>query len=457
MELDKIHRVYFIGIGGIGMSALARYFKHLGKEVSGYDRTETALTQLLEDEGMPVQYEDDLTQLPEAIDLVVYTPAIPKDHKQLNYLLSEEKQVLKRSEVLGELTKDKFTIAVAGSHGKTTVSSMIAHVLNHSGYGCTAFLGGIMLNYNSNFVSGNPDVMVIEADEFDRSFHRLNPDIAIITAVDTDHLDIYGSRENIETAFVEFTDKIKPEGKLLAYETVSMLPKVNPELTTVTYGESAAATYQLAEIEVEDHAYEFTVVHDEQRTTCHLNMGGKHNLQNATAAASIALMLGIDAEKIDAALADFSGVKRRFEYVFQDSEVTYIDDYAHHPEEIKAFIGAVRELYPRKHITAVFQPHLFSRTRDLAGEFAEALELADAILIMPIYPAREQPIEGVTAELILKEIDNDDKKLVAAEDLVVELQERELSMLLTIGAGDIDRSVPRIRQFLAKRDKTIHL
>lgn len=439
------------------MSALARYFKYVGKAVSGYDRTETKLTNQLVAEGMPVHYEDDLNLVPNDVDLVVYTPAIPKDHKQLNYLLSEKVLVLKRSEVLEKLTQDKFTIAVAGSHGKTTVSAMIAHVLTHSGYGCTAFLGGVTLNYDSNFIAGNADVIVIEADEFDRSFHRLNPDIAVITAVDSDHLDIYGSRENIEEAFLEFVGKIKPTGHLLAHETVSILPRVDADTQTQTYGEGEEVDFRLHNLLVEDHVYQFDIVNKGNSATYHLGMGGRHNVVNATASVGVATLLGIEPTKIDEALTSFRGVKRRFEYVFQNASTVFIDDYAHHPEEIRAFISAVRELYPRRHITAVFQPHLFSRTRDLCEGFAEALALANNVIVMPIYPAREQSIEGVTAQLILDAIEGHDKKLVPADKLIDELKERELGILVTIGAGDIDKVVPQIRRYLAERDKTIQL
>lgn len=457
MKLDKVHSVFFIGIGGIGMSALARYFKHRGAKVAGYDRTETSLTKTLVKEGIPVHYEDDITQIPDKVDLVVYTPAIPKNHKQLNYFLSENMQVLKRSEVLEIITANKFTIAVAGSHGKTTVTSMMAHVLNHTGYGCTGFLGGIALNYSSNFIPGNEDVIVVEADEFDRSFLRLNPDIAILTAVDTDHLDIYGTRENIEHAFLEFTNKVKPQGKVLAEQHVSINSAIRTEKELVTYGDEIGATYLLGGIEIEQGTYHFNVQGPGSNNKYTLGMGGRHNVLNATAVIAVTQMLKIDPEKVNAALRDFQGIRRRFEYVFQDGQSIFIDDYAHHPEEIRMLLNAVRELYPKKEITAVFQPHLFSRTRDLYQSFAEALDMADTVVVLPIYPARELPIDGVGAEMVLDAVTKKDKHLVEPDKLVDFLKDRDMDVLLTIGAGDIDKLVPKLRELLANRDKTLEL
>lgn len=457
MNLDKVHSVFFIGIGGIGMSALARYFKHRGATVTGYDRTETVLTQALAEEGMDIHYEDDLTQIPSQVDLVVYTPAIPKDHKQLNYFLSEEKPVLKRSEVLEIITADKFTIAVAGSHGKTTVTSMLAHVLNHTGHGCTGFLGGIALNYGSNFIPGNEDVIVVEADEFDRSFLRLNPNIAILTAVDTDHLDIYGSRENIEKAFIEFIKKVKEKGQVVVEQHVPIVNTIRAEKETFTYGEEVGASYLLGGIEIEQGAYNFRVQGPGLDAKYTLGMGGRHNVLNATSVIAVTNALKIDPEKVNAALQDFQGIRRRFEYVFQDGETIFIDDYAHHPEEIRMLLKAVRELYSMKEITAVFQPHLFSRTKDLYPGFAEALDQADTVVVLPIYPARELPIDGVGAELVLDALETEDKHLVEPDKLVDFLKERDLEVLLTIGAGDIDKLVPKVRELLANRDKTLEL
>ncbi len=455
MNLGKVHSVFFIGIGGIGMSALARYFRHNGAKVVGYDRTETALTKQLVAEGMEVHYEDNIALIPADAELVIYTPAIPKGHLQFNHLRDAAKvPVLKRSEVLEILTKDKFTIAIGGSHGKTTVTSMTAHVLTHSGYGCTAFLGGIATNYHSNFIPGNPDVVVVEADEFDRSFLRLHPNIAVITAVDTDHLDIYGSREAIEDTFVEFVGKVQPDGMVIAQQDVTILPRIQDK-RILTYGINNGADYQVKNINVADGQFQFNVERPvleagEMRRktsneTASLAMGGRHNVLNATAATAVALQLGISMEKIAAAISSFQGIQRRFEYIINTPSLVYIDDYAHHPEEIRACISAARELYPDKRITAVFQPHLFSRTNDLYPGFAESLQLADEVILMNIYPARELPMEGVTSGLILDAIQGTDKALVADADLVAELVRRKPEVLLTIGAGDIDKQVDKIK------------
>jgi UDP-N-acetylmuramate--alanine ligase len=479
MNLGTVHSVFFIGIGGIGMSALARYFRHNGAKVAGYDRTETALTKQLVAEGMEVHYEDNIALIPADAELVIYTPAIPKDHKQFNYLKNEGKLlVLKRSEVLEILTKDKFTIAIGGSHGKTTVTSMTAHVLTHSGYGCTAFLGGIATNYHSNFISGNPDVIVVEADEFDRSFLRLHPNITVITAVDTDHLDIYGSREAIEDTFVEFVGKLQPNGKVIAQQDITILPRIKDK-EVLTYGINDGADYQATNIKVAGGKFQFEVeTHDGPSTPLRmthggqpatnvilsgaevrnsqlatLQMGGRHNVLNATAATAVGLQLRISMDKIAAAISSFKGIQRRFEYVINTPELVYIDDYAHHPEEIRACISGVRELFPGKRITAVFQPHLFSRTNDLYPGFAESLQLADEVILLNIYPARELPMLGVTSELILNAIEGTSKELVADADLIKVLASRPLEILLTIGAGDIDKQVVKIRDFFTLKNQ----
>lgn len=449
-DLKNIQKVFFVGIGGIGMSAVARYFRHLGMEVHGYDKTRTELTQQLEKEGMHIHFADEVDLIPDGVQLVVYTPAIPKDHKQLNYFRDNGFTVLKRSEVLQIITADKFTIAVAGSHGKTTVTSMIAHILNHSGYGCTAFLGGIALNYHSNFVSGNNNVVVVEADEFDRSFHRLAPSIAVITAVDTDHLDIYGSRENIENAFLEFTQKVKLDGQVIANKHIPILKRIEGR-TVATYGLSAA-DYHDNGMMIRNGGYHFDVDYPEGLLkNLELHMGGKHNVENALAAIAVALKLGIDHDKIKEAIKTFKGIHRRFEYIIKTDDLVFIDDYAHHPEEIRALISSVRELYPDWKITAVFQPHLFSRTNDLYKEFAAALELADEVVLMDIYPARELPVAGVTSALILNEMRIEEKSIIPSYILVEELSRKDLQVLLTIGAGDIDMQVKPIQQALLKK------
>jgi UDP-N-acetylmuramate--alanine ligase len=452
-SLKDIKKAYFLGIGGIGMSALARYFKSLGIEVSGYDKTLTTLTNELEHEGIHVIFEDDVELIPKDVDLVVYTPAIPKDHKGLNFYQVNNYQLLKRSEVLGIISADKFTIAVAGSHGKTTVSSMIAHILTHSGFGCSAFLGGIAVNYNSNFLSGQSDVVVIEADEFDRSFHRLAPDMAVITAVDTDHLDIYGTKEKIDEAFLEFTNKISEEG-FLVIKTHQTINDKLPVLDKAFYSlHDKDADVYCTNYRIEDGGYLFDInYYGIELKVFRITIGGFHNIENAIAAIAIAKELKITDEHIKAALASFKGIRRRFERVFDNGKVIFIDDYAHHPEEIRVFLASVREIYPEKRITAIFQPHLFSRTKDLAKEFAQQLSKVDEVILLDIYPAREQPMKGVTSELILNQLTSPEKLLISKDELLdVIRNKRDIEVLVTIGAGDIDKYVMPIKDILFQR------
>lgn len=453
MNLKDIKKVYLLGIGGIGMSALARYFKELGAEVSGYDKTATALTKELEAEGITVTFEDDVEALPKDVDLVIYTPAIPKDHKGFNYFMDNNYAMHKRSEVLGIISADKFTIAVAGSHGKTTVSSMIAHILTQSGFGCSAFLGGIAANYNSNFIHGRNDVVVVEADEFDRSFHRLAPDMAVITAVDTDHLDIYGSKEAIDEAFVEFTNKISDEGFLVIKAGQSIEDDL-PVLDKAFYAlNDENADVYCSKYWVVDGGYLFNVMYyGKEIKGFRLNIGGFHNIENAIAAITIAKELKIEDALIKEAVASFKGIRRRFEKLLGTDKVVFIDDYAHHPEEIRVFLASVRELYPRKKITAVFQPHLFTRTRDLATEFAQQLSIADEVILLDIYPARELPIEGVTSSLIFDQITSSEKHLITKAELLDTIKgNQNIDVLVTIGAGDIDKYLNDIKAELSSR------
>ena len=449
-DLKNIKRLFFLGIGGIGMSALARYFKSQGAEVSGYDKTQTHLTDELEAEGIQVIFEDDLNKMPKELDMVVYTPAIPKDHKGFNFYKDNGYELRKRSEVLGIISADKFTIAVAGSHGKTTVSSMIAHILTESGFGCSAFLGGIAVNYNSNFLLGNSDVVVIEADEFDRSFHRLSPDMAVITAVDTDHLDIYGSKEAIDEAFIEFANKISEEGFLVVKNGQSINDKL-PVLDKAFYSlhEEDADVY-CTKYWVTDGGYLFNISFFRQEIkSFRLNIGGFHNIENAIAAITIAFELKITEDKIRQAVASFKGIKRRFEKIVDTGKVVFIDDYAHHPEEIRVFLESVREIYPDSKITAIFQPHLFTRTRDLAEGFAQSLSVADDVILLDIYPARELPIEGVTSALIFDKLTSVEKGLVKKEELLETVKsKKDIEVIVTIGAGDIDKYVDGIKQIL---------
>lgn len=451
MNLKEIKKIYFLGIGGIGMSALARYFKSLGAEVGGYDKTQTALTDQLVAEGINVTFEDNVEALPKELDMVVYTPAIPKDHKGFSFYKDNNYNLKKRSEVLGIISADNFSICVAGSHGKTTVSAMIAHILTHSGFGCSAFLGGIATNYNSNYIKHNNDVVVIEADEFDRSFHRLAPDMAVVTAVDTDHLDIYGTKEKIEEAFIEFTEKVAEDGFLVIKQGLDIEDRL-PTLDKAFYSLSdTAADVYCSKYWVVDGGYVFNIkYYDKELIAFRINIGGFHNIENAIAAFTIAKELKISNEHIKAALASFTGIKRRFETIVKNDKVTFIDDYAHHPEEIRVFLQSVREMYPDKKITAIFQPHLFSRTKDLADGFAEQLSIADEVILLDIYPARELPMEGVTSVLIYDKLKSKSKLNIKKEELLDKLKGKQLEVVVTIGAGDIDKLVQPIKELLTK-------
>ncbi len=449
-DLKNIKRLFFLGIGGIGMSALARYFKSQGAEVSGYDKTPTHLTDDLEAEGIHVMFEDDVDKMPKELDLVVYTPAIPKDHKGFNFYKDNNYELRKRSEVLGIISADKFTIAVAGSHGKTTVSSMIAHILTESGFGCSAFLGGIAVNYNSNFLLGNSDVVVIEADEFDRSFHRLSPDMAVITAVDTDHLDIYGSKEAIDEAFLEFANKVSEEGFLVIKNGQTINDSL-PVLDKAFYAlHDEDADVYCSKYWIVDGGYLFNIsFFGQELKGFRINIGGFHNIENALAAITIAFELKITEENIRKAIASFKGIRRRFEKIVDNGKVVFIDDYAHHPEEIRVFLESVREIYPKQKITAIFQPHLFSRTKDLAEGFAKSLSVADEVILLDIYPARELPMEGVTSKLIYDHLTSNERLLISKEQLLETIKnKKDIEVIVTIGAGDIDKYVEGIKQIL---------
>lgn len=452
-QLNNIKSICFIGIGGIGMSALARYFLNRKVEVFGYDRTSTSLTKTLEEEGAEIAYSDEVNFLREQVDLVVYTPAIPDTNQWLKFYRQKNYMVLKRSEVLQVITEQSFTIAVAGSHGKTTVTSMIAHVLHQSGYGCTAFVGGIMTNYNSNFIAGNNNVVVIEADEFDRSFHRLSPDIAVITAVDSDHLEVYGNQKGVEEAFLTFARKIKPGGTLvlkLSSPIAPILEGIGDVLTYhLFYPIADAYTYSLNRTK---RGFEYAVACESARLgNFELNIQGQYNVENSIAAISVAYMLQIEPQHIAASLATFTGIKRRFEYIIQTDNLVMIDDYAHHPNEISALMESVHQLYADRKVTVVFQPHLFTRTRDLAHEFAISFRYADEVILLDIYPAREEPIEGVTSEIIFEKIPNQNKYLYEYNTLLERLQHHPIDVLVTIGAGNIDALVPKIKEILIKQ------
>jgi len=442
------HRLYFIGIGGIGMSAIARYFNTQGVKVSGYDKTVTALTKQLEAEGIEVHYEENISLIPKTVDLVVYTPAVPANHAELQYYQKNNYKVVKRSDVLKIITESSFNICVAGTHGKTTVSTMIGHILRHSGYGCNAFLGGISANYQTNFWSNKRNVCVIEADEYDRSFLKLSPDIAVITAIDPDHLDIYGTAEEFEDAFVQFSQKVKAGGCLVAKYGLNRTNEFKADAhLTYSFDNSKADVYA-SEIRVENGSYVFDVIGKEWLLAeVTLHMGGLHNIENVIAAIAVAKQLNIDEEKIKVAVSEFKGVKRRFEYLLKDEDHVFIDDYAHHPEELRALISGVRSLF-KKRLVMVFQPHLFSRTKDQADGFAEVLDLCDEVVLLPVYPAREQPIEGVDSQLILDKMKLEDRQVLTKDEMEKWVKERQPELLVMAGAGDIDAVLQEVKELL---------
>lgn len=453
MNINQLHSAYFIGIGGIGMSALARFFNRRGVGVFGYDRTRSALCEVLESEGIEIHYTDDSQKIPQefsepaANKLVVYTPAVPKDHTELLWLRSIGFTPLKRSEVLGLISKQYKTVAVAGTHGKTTTSALIAHILVQSGKSCNAFLGGISTNYNTNvIVDENSDLAVIEADEYDRSFLTLHPDWAVVTSVEVDHLDIYGDNQALVSAFNEFVGQINPNGVLMAHAQVTGLDST---VKTLRYHIGSTADIRAENVRIESGAYYFDLI-AQNRTMKGVKLGlpGRHNIENALAAAGIALTLEVPEQKIREALSSFRGVKRRFEVHIQTDKVVYIDDYAHHPTEIAACLGSVSEMYPNKHIVGLFQPHLYSRTRDLAAEFAESLSQIDEVILMEIYPARETPIPGVTSQMLLDMIRAPKKQIMTGEELVSRFSKEKPEVLVSLGAGDIDRWVEPIKKAL---------
>jgi UDP-N-acetylmuramate--alanine ligase len=456
-QLNDIKKVYFIGIGGIGMSALARYFKSRGTVVSGYDKTVTPLTQQLAAEGITIHYEERVSDIPLDTQLVVYTPAVPKDHKELVYYQENKFLVLKRSEVLGIISNSSFNICIGGTHGKTTISTMVAHVLRSSDYGCNAFLGGISGNYQTNFWSHERNVCVIEADEYDRSFLRLSPDIAIISSMDADHLDIYGTEEALQDAFVQFGSKVKKGGLLLNKFGLKRGADLRADQHLTYHLQDKNADVYAANIQMINGGYQFDVVGKEGILKgVILNMGGMHNVENAIAAIAVAHHLGIDGEKIKEAIRSFKGVKRRFEYVIAPGSnaggIIMVDDYAHHPEELRALITGAKTLFSGRKCTVVFQPHLFSRTNDLADGFAESLDLADEVILLPIYPARELPLPGVNSDMIAKRMNNKGARVMSKEQVMQWVNEgaRRIELLITAGAGDIDAMVGPIAERLAK-------
>jgi UDP-N-acetylmuramate--alanine ligase len=458
--------IYFLGIGGIGMSALARYFNHYKIKVTGYDKTSTSLTDELQKEGIKIHFEESVELLKKELAehskenvLIVYTPAVPVDHEEYVYLKQEDYQIKKRAEVLGEITKHFKTIAIAGTHGKTTTSSLMAHIIKHAGYNCYAFLGGITKNYNTNLILGNDEIndntfLVVEADEYDRSFLTLHPDYAVITSVDADHLDIYENEKYMHDSYRLFGQQLKKDGFLLVKKNVDNTLQLSGN--THTYDVSLNADYCAQHIKIENDQFffDFVSVNTELKGIS-LGIPGKHNVENSVAAIAIALQIGIDSNTIISALRSFKGVKRRFDIRVKSSELVYIDDYAHHPEELKAFISSVRGLFPNKKISGIFQPHLFTRTRDFADEFASSLELLDELFLMEIYPAREKPIPNINSEMLLNKIKLDKKQVVKKEMLLDVIKSNKIEVLLTMGAGDIDQFCEPIQQLLSAQHEKI--
>ena len=448
MNLDKIHNIFFIGIGGIGMSALARYFHTLGKNVAGYDKTPTELTDELMQSGIAIHFEDKIDLIPAGFTventLVVITPAVPKAHSQWNYFMERNFEIKKRAEVLGIITKNTFCFAVAGTHGKTTTSSILAHILFQSGVDVTSFLGGIVENYNSNLVGNGKTVTVVEADEFDRSFLHLHPNIACITSMDADHLDIYGDSAAIEASFEEFANKIEDRANLFV---TTQLP-----LQGKTVGVNESANFEATNIRIEKSAYIFDIKTSNQLITdVRFALPGRHNLTNALMAFAMAKTYGVSDEDSKNALASFKGIRRRFSYQIQSEKLVYIDDYAHHPTEINAVHQAVSELYPGQKVLAIFQPHLFSRTKDFADDFAKSLSAFDSVLLLDIYPARELPMEGITSEWLLSKMTNLDKKVVQKSEVITEILKSDATVFVSIGAGDIGAMVTSIKKALHEK------
>ncbi len=451
MKPEKLHTVYFLGIGGIGMSALARYLHAAGVSVSGYDKTKTPLTMELEKEGIKIHYEDTPELIDNSPELVVYTPAIPSDLNELLRVRELALPLMKRSELLEVITNDHQTLAVAGTHGKTTVSTMLAHVMYSSPVGCTAFLGGIAKNYNSNLLlNTRSKFMVAEADEFDRSFLRLHPALAIITSADADHLDIYKEHKNLLDSFNSFASNVVAGGIVLIKKGIGLTLNSTGSTRQYTYSLNDEADFQVRDLTLANGQYSFTLATPNGEIKgFNPSLPGLFNVENAVAAAAAAWLSGISPDHIVHAINTFTGVRRRFDHRIVKNDLLYIDDYAHHPEELKACITSVRKLYPQRKITGIFQPHLYTRTRDFADGFAESLALLDELILLDIYPAREKPIEGVTSGMLLDITAVKDKKLLSKEATIQYLQSHKPDILLTLGAGDIDQLVPIIERILS--------
>jgi UDP-N-acetylmuramate--alanine ligase len=452
MRIEDFENIYFVGIGGIGMSAIARYFHSIGKNVYGYDRTSTQLTKELNQEGIKITFEDDLSTIPEQFTnkrttLVVFTPAIPKEHRQLSYFRLNQFVIMKRSQVLGLLSDGLNGIGIAGTHGKTTVSTITAHIFRKSALDCNAFLGGISRNYQSNLLlSKDSPWVVLEADEFDRSFLQLHPKIAVVTSMDADHLDIYGEKEELEKTFQQYVSQIKEDGILIHKKGLQL-----DAAKKYTYAVEEQADFYANNLQLIEGYYQFDLVHPKGIVSgLKLSYPGKINVENAVAASAVALMSGVTEEELRGALADFKGVRRRFDYQIREKDLVYIDDYAHHPKELEETILSVRSIYPNQKIVGVFQPHLYTRTRDFAEDFAKSLNLLDELILLEIYPARELPIEGVSSEIILNNI-KIPATLCTKNDLLKKIEVKSFDVLLSLGAGDIDKLVEPIKNLLTEK------
>jgi UDP-N-acetylmuramate--alanine ligase len=444
LNLERIHNVYFVGIGGIGMSAIANYFKSNGKNVAGYDRVSTKISDSLHKMGIAVHFEDSVDLIPSEFQnsqdtIVVYTPAIPKNNLELNYLWENHFTVLKRAEILGAITKSTFCLAVAGTHGKTTTSTILGHILKEAGVNATSFLGGISENYKSNLILGGDEISVVEADEFDRSFLKLSPNIACITSMDADHLDIYGEKAELEKSFVDFADKVSE----------TLIVRKGLPLKGLTFGIEENADYDAKNLKVQEGAYIFDIkTPTETIENIKINLPGKHNVLNAVAALAMANIFGVSLRVIAEALLTFKGIERRFSYKIKSENLVLIDDYAHHPTEINAVVDSVREMYPTKKIAGIFQPHLYSRTRDFIDDFAASLSRFDQLILLDIYPARELPVEGVTSAWLLDKITIEDKQISSKENLVKNVLNLDAQVIVMIGAGDIGELVAVIKNAL---------
>ena len=461
MNLDLYKHIYLLGIGGIGMSALARYFNAHGKKVSGYDKCKTTLTEKLEKEGIAIHYKDDVSQISDEVKaakfteiLIIYTPAIDENNTEFHFFKEKGITPLKRSKVLGMITRQSFTIAIAGTHGKTTTAALLTHILKNSEIDCTAFLGGLSKDFNSNLIlSKKGNIVIVEADEYDRSFHHLYPDVAVITSIDKDHLDTYENKKSLEIAFQKFASQIKQKGFLLVHTGVQTKFEKPEDGAKMSYSATEKADYYASNIGISNNKTKFDIgvldilpgmAYEKKITNLLIDIPGKHNIENVLAASAVACFLGATCDNVNNAISTFKGIKRRFEIHLHSDKMTFIDDYAHHPKEVKVTIQATKELYEGKKIMVVFQPHLFSRTQDFADEFAESLSLADELILLEIYPAREKPIDGVTSQMLAEKctIKNE---VCSKEQLISILEKKDFEVLLTMGAGDISTMVQPIK------------